>query len=128
MRFFFDNNLSVHLVEGMKIFGENVLHLKEVFPENTDDVIWLPYVGKNKMVLITRDEQLRWNPAEIAALQNYKVGAFVLGGKNLNRCRIIQQVIRNWPRIKEIAIKSQNKTPYIFRVPPRGTKYTTLNI
>lgn len=32
MRFFFDNNLSPGLARGMKGFGEDVVHLTEVFP------------------------------------------------------------------------------------------------
>ena len=125
MRFFFDNNVSLHLVNGMRAFGENVIHLQEKFPENTDDVIWLKHLGENKMVLITRDEKIRWNPAERDAFRKHKVGAFFLSGKNLDRCRMIQQVVKNWPRIKEYARKS--KPPYFFRVPSRGTKFTALN-
>ncbi|MFX0202054.1 MAG: DUF5615 family PIN-like protein [Candidatus Hodarchaeota archaeon] len=126
MTFFFDNNLSESLVKGMKAFGEDVVHLKDLFPEDTDDVIWLKHVGKNGMVLITRDKKVRWNPAERGALQKYKVGAFFLGGKNLNRCRLIQQVVRNWPRIKEFAQK--HPPAYAFRIPPTGTKFRTIEL
>ena len=128
MKFFFDNNLSEHLVRGLREFDENVVHLKEKFRENTEDPEWLEYVGKNNMVLLSRDKRLRWNPAEIESIRQFNVGAFVLSGKNLNRCQIIQQIIRNWPQIKEIATKSRNKVPYIYRVPPRGTKIEKYNL
>ena len=76
MKFLLDNNLSKYLSIGMQGFGENVMHLKDVFPENTDDATLLKYVGENELYLVTRDLNIRRRPAEIDALKNYKVGAF----------------------------------------------------
>jgi predicted nuclease of predicted toxin-antitoxin system len=45
MKFFFDNNLSEKLTRGMKAFGEDVVHLKEIFPGGAPDPEWLKYVG-----------------------------------------------------------------------------------
>ena len=126
MTFFFDNNLSEYLVRGMRAFGEDVVHLRDIFKEDAEDVVWLKFVGETGLVLITRDLEVRWNPAELAALRNHRVGAFFLGGKNLNRCRLIQQVVRNWPRIKEYAARL--RPPYAIRIPPRGTKFTHINL
>ena len=44
MKAFFDNNLSERLVMGLREFGEDVVHLKERFPEETEDVNWLKIV------------------------------------------------------------------------------------
>jgi predicted nuclease of predicted toxin-antitoxin system len=120
MRFFFDNNLSSHLAGGMKEFGEDVVHLRDHFPENATDAEWLPFVGDNDLVLITRDDAIRWNPAE----RRHKVAAFFLGGKKLSRCQLIQQLVRNWPRMKELA--ASEKRPFAFRVPPHGTTFNRL--
>ncbi len=87
--FFFDNNVSKKIVEGLKAFGEEVVHLQEKFPEDSADIEWLQYVGENGLVLITRDERVRWNPAEIAAIKKFKVATFFLGGSHLDRCRLI---------------------------------------
>ena len=97
MRFFFDNNISQHLTDGIKAFGEDVIHLKEIFPQDTSDAEWLKYIGERQFVLITRDERVRRNPAELSALRIYKVGAFFLGGKNLNKCKLIQQFVGTGP-------------------------------
>lgn len=127
MKFFFDNNLSDKLVLGLRAFGEeNVSHLTEHFNEDTRDVDWLEFIGKNRMTLITRDERIRWNPAELAAIRKFKVGAFFLGGKNLDRCRLIQQVVRNWPRIKELTISTRR--PFAYRIPPNGKQYSSINL
>ncbi len=124
MRFFVDNNLSEHLANGMKAFGEDVIHLKELFSESTDDVTWLQYLGENDLFLVTRDERVRRNPAEIQAMRTYGVGAFFLGGKNRSRCELIQQLVRNWPRMKELASKTNR--PFAYRIPPTGTKFVAI--
>ena len=91
MKFFFDNNLSENLAQGLKTFGEDVIHLKDMFNEDTEDRIWLKQIGNKKMFLITRDERIRRNPFELNALKTYKVGLSfweerILGGvKSFNR-------------------------------------------
>ena len=124
--FFVDNNLSRQLADGMRAFGESVTHLQDHFPEDTIDEVWLQFVGRNGHVLVSRDYHIRIRPAELKAFRSYKVGAFFLGGKNRTRCELIQQLVRNWPRIKEFAQKT--KPPYAFRVPPSGTKFDTITV
>ena len=36
MKFFVDNNLSPQLAKGMKAFGEDVIHITELFPDHAD--------------------------------------------------------------------------------------------
>ena len=126
MTFFIDNNLSKYLSDGMKGFGEHVEHLTDSFPSNAEDIEWLRYVGERGLVLVTRDERVRWRPAEVHALWQYKVRAFFLGGKNRTRCQLVQQVVRNWPRRKELA--ETTPPPFAFRVPPTGSKITGLEL
>jgi len=123
MRFFIDNNLSEQLARGMAEFGEDVVHLKKFFAADTDDEVWLERIGSEGWFLITRDDRVRFRPAELTALKENRVGAFFLAGKNLNRCQLIQQLVRNWPRIKEHA--KRTRPPFAFRVPPSGAKFDT---
>ncbi len=124
MRFFVDHNLSPQLAKGMKAFGEDVVHLTEFFPDSVDDPRYLARIGSEGWFLVTRDNRIRFRPAEWTALKEHQVGAFFMGGKNRNRCQLIQQLVRNWPRMKELAKKT--RVPFAFRVPPSGTKFTTL--
>ena len=121
MKFFIDNNLSTHLAHGLKEFGEDVIHLQDRFAENADDDDWLPIIGQEGLFLVTRDLEIRRNPAELNALKKYRVGAFFLGGKNLGRCQLIQQLVRNWPQIKEYA--RTKRPPFAYRVRPNGGKF-----
>jgi predicted nuclease of predicted toxin-antitoxin system len=120
MKFFIDNNLGPDLAKGMRGFGENVMHLQEKFPHDAQDTDWLPFVGKNHLILVTRDLNIRRRPFELRALKSHNVGVFFLGGKKLNRCEIIQQVVRNWPEMKKLARKTD--PPFAFIVRPRGIK------
>ena len=120
MRFFVDNNLSPQLAAGMKGFDEDVVHVTEFFPPDVDDTELLAHVGSEGWCLVTRDDRIRFRPAEAAAIGEHRVGAFFMGGKNLRRCQLIQQLVRNWPRMKELAAKTRR--PFAFRVPPTGTK------
>lgn len=125
MRFFFDNNLGKNLVEGMRAFGEDVVHLKEEYPQdNVPDETWLKDIGEKNYILITRDERVRWNPAELCAFRTYRVGAFLLGGKKLDKWAIIQQLIQSWPQIKNLS--DSTRKPFAFRIPPYGSKMSPI--
>ena len=121
MRFFVDNNLSINLARGMRAFGEDVDHLQDHFSPDSPDTEWLQFIGENDYFLITRDNAIRRNPAELSALKSYGVGAFFLGGKNRNKWELIQQLVRNWIRIKEYAGKKRR--PSAIRIPPTGTMF-----
>ena len=126
MRFFVDNNLSPKLAHGMAAFGEDVTHLQDHYPTNAADADWLPRIGRDEWILLTRDDRVRFKPAELTAFKQYHVGAFFLGGKDRSRCDLIQQVVRNWPRMKELAAKTVK--PFAFRVPPQGTAIDRLTL
>ena len=86
MRFFVDNNLSVNLAKGMKAFGEDVEHLQDRFAHDCPDTEWLKFIGENDYFLITRDNAIRYNPAELAAFKQHSVGAGIILKCNLWVC------------------------------------------
>ena len=103
----------------MRVFGENVVHLTDDFQPGTADEDWLMEVGRRGWFLVTRDQMIRKRPAQKAALRRYGVGAFFLGGKDLDRCRQIIQIVRGWPRMKEHA--AREKRPFAFNLNQSGT-------
>ena len=119
MRFFVDNNLSPKLARGMAAFGEDVTHLQDHYPADAKDTDWLPRIGRDEWILLTRDDRVRFRPAELGAIKQHRVGAFFLGGKDRSRWDLIQQVVRNWRRMNELSEKTVR--PFAFRVPPQGT-------
>ena len=75
MIFFFDNNLSIKIVAGLRGFGEDVTHLTENFPEDTADTVWLQTIGQEGWYLVTRDKNIIRNPSEKRALKENVVAA-----------------------------------------------------
>ena len=118
MTFFFDNCLSNKISNGFKAFGEDVIHLTDIFDEDTKDVEFLNYIGDNQMALITKDLRIRRNPVEKEQLIKSKIITFFLGGKNLNTWQRIVQLVRGWQKIKELA--DSTKPPFCYIVRPSG--------
>lgn len=121
---FFDNNTGAFLARGLCAFGEDTCHLTEHFPPNTQDEVWLQFIGQKGMFLITRDKMIRRRPNQLQALRRHSVGAFFLLGKNLDRWGQIRQIIQAWPHIKDAASKS--RPPFAFSVSSSGTKVERL--
>jgi hypothetical protein len=126
MTFFFDNNLGQFLVKGLKGFGEDVVHLTRYFQADTSDEVWLEFIGKKGMFLITRDQKIRKRPIELEALKRYKVGAFFLGGKTMGRWDQIKQIIRAWSIIRDFAGKT--RLPFAYYVTRSGNKVVRLSL
>ncbi len=71
MKFFFDNNLSPKLAHGLHMMVEpdhQVFHLKDKFPPNAEDVVWMQALAKEKdWIIVTADVRIGRNPHEIRA-------------------------------------------------------------
>jgi hypothetical protein len=121
MKFFFDNNLSHRLAKALYYLEENeneVVHLTDMFTASTQDEVWLEQVGREGMVLVSKDIRIRKHKAELSALREYNVGAFFLIGKKLTKWQEIRQLIFQWEKMKDLAISSHR--PFAFLVPQRG--------
>jgi hypothetical protein len=84
------------------------------FPQRTDDVDWLRFVGQRDWVVITKDKRIRKRPLEREALINAGVRAFVLVSGNLKKDAMAAIFRAAMPAILElIAIQPP---PFIARV------------
>jgi len=121
-RFLFDNNIPPPLANGLTAFGENVVHFLEWWggTGEVDDEVWLPRAGADGLIVVTRDLRQRRTPAEVLAYRKHRVGGFWLGGKNLSTWQMIEQVIRHWRRMKDMA--RDTSKPFCWIVPPHGGK------
>ncbi len=126
MKFIFDENLALQLAHGMKEFGEPVLHTIDEFGEGVPDHEWLPIVGERGWYVITRDKRIRYRPDEISKYRENKVGGFVVRGKKMDACALIENVVRNWRKIKRAAAKTPK--PFFFAIPPNGSRFTKIDI
>ena len=71
MKFFFDNHLAPKLAHGLNQMVEpehRVVHLKDDFPGNTEDVAWMQALAKEgDLVIVTADVRISRNPHEVLA-------------------------------------------------------------
>jgi hypothetical protein len=64
---------------------------------STDDVNWLPHVGKRNWAVITHDERIRRVAAERQAVLDNKVGVFLLKWKgDIETFERVRLVFRRW--------------------------------
>ena len=124
--FLFDNNMSPHLAWGMCGFGESAGHLSAFFPPDTPDVVWLEQAGRQGVAVVTRDLKFAWRPIERETLRIYRVGAFYLGGKNLQHWQMVQQIVRHWPEMLRLSKETPRPFGYLLR--PYGSKIERLNL
>jgi len=119
LTYFFDNNLSPMLTNGLRAFGEDVCHLREVFPANTPDEVWLPEIGRRGWFLVTHDKRIPRNPPEAQALVQAGVGVFVFThSKKLARWSWVELVVRRWSGI--VGWAQHHDRPFVVGIPERG--------
>lgn len=124
MRFFVDNNLPPALARALHALSEpefhEVRHIREKFPEDTDDQTWIAALEREgAWVVITRDKLSKGLERE--ALRRAGLLVFMLD-KSWSKQRywdIAYQATRWWPRIVEFAQGIQGgaafKVPWAFR-------------
>ncbi len=78
MTFFFDNNISPRLVNILKQLSVDAIHLKEIFPADTEDTDWIPRAGAEGWIIVTADRMIRRIPAELLALKQSGTTALFL--------------------------------------------------
>ena len=105
MTYFFDNNISPHLVNILRELDVDAVHLKQVFKEDTEDVDWIPQAGQEGWIVVTADREIRRNPAEREALKQNNVTTLFLQRTFLKRTKWPQAewLIKHWRKIDQQA-------------------------
>lgn len=101
--FFFDNNLSQDFARALSVLGIDVRALRDQFPHNTEDTVWLAEIGQRGWVLITHDRGITTKSAEARALRASGITAIFIGrfwGKT-RRWEQFQWLVKHWPKIEE---------------------------
>ncbi|HLC03222.1 MAG TPA: DUF5615 family PIN-like protein [Anaerolineales bacterium] len=82
MKFFFDENVGLYIVRGLRGFYEDVMHILERFAKGTPDEEWMEYVGDKGMIWISQDRFIRNRPVIRRLMQQHKIGGFFFWGRN----------------------------------------------
>lgn len=115
-RFFVDEN-DLALGYALAAARPDVVHpghrkLPEV-PRRTPDEVWLPVVGRRRLVVITRDQQIRRRPVERRAWYRHEVRGFVLTGKtSQNTWDSLRIIARRWDDLEQM-VEERSAGPWM---------------
>lgn len=119
MKFFFDNNLAAKIAKGLNGFvspDHQVIHLKEQFAANTDDVVWMQQLAQQEdWIIITADIRIGRNPHEVEAWKEAGHTIFFLkpGWLNMNFWDQAQKFTKCFPQIIENANQAKRGSSFI---------------
>ncbi len=119
MTFFFDRSVGRTVPEALKLLGADVIKLDDLFAPQTPDDQWLHAAAQNGWTIITKDKRIRFNEAERRAIEDARVGCFVLLNPKLTRWTMAKLLMQVWDRLEEIA--ASEPRPFIFGLRADGS-------
>jgi hypothetical protein len=106
LKVFFDHNLSPHLAHALNVLlgpeGDQVIHLTDRFPPDTEDLVWMSALGdEGGWVVISADRRIHRNRLEREAWRQSGLVVFFLTPqwRRLRNLEIAWRLVRWWPRI-----------------------------
>ena len=118
--FFVDRSLgTADVPDALRRAGAVVEIHDDHFPQDAEDVAWLPVVGERGWLVLTKDARIRRVPLERLALISAKVGAFILTGGEARGVAMGQNLVKALPAMQRIAMKQTR--PFIATVAAGGT-------
>ncbi len=99
LTYFTDYCLTGVVTEKLRSAGWGVETLFDHFPMDTHDIDWLPFIGRKKWILLTKDNRMKGRYLELMSMMNSKVRAFVLESRNS----------LSGPEIADIFLKAKGK-------------------
>lgn len=89
-------------------------------PRGALDDEWLPIIGANRLVVITRDKKIRHRPVEKRAWVEHRVRGFVLTGKRSQTTADSRAILdRHWPAIESL-VDDEPDGPWMRSVTEQG--------
>ena len=124
-RFFVDEN-DLALGRALRVAHNDVVYpgrpdLPEV-PRGALDDDWLPVVASLRLVVITRDQRIRYRPVEKQLWMQHKVRGFVLTGRrSQSTFDSLNLLAEHWAHIEHV-IEVQSDGPWMSAVTTNGLR------
>lgn len=129
-RFFVDEN-DLALGKALAEEHEGVVYpghpaIPEV-PRQAQDDEWLETIGEHGLVVITRDQRIRYRPVEKKAWIDHAVRGFVLTGRKSQSTAHSRAILdAHWRRIERL-IDERSKGPWMYAVTDSGLREIDLD-
>jgi predicted nuclease of predicted toxin-antitoxin system len=108
----------VAVATALRTAGVEVEIHDDHFAQNATDAHWLAVVGQRNWVVLTKDDRIRYHPAELQALRQASVAAFILTAKNLTGPEMAAAFVAALPGIHK-TLASQSR-PFVAAVDRHG--------
>lgn len=116
---FIDRDLwSRRLDAALREAGIPFVAHRDRFKHDTPDVDWIAEVGRQGWIVLTRDQEIRRRPNELAAVRAAGIHLFALTSGNLSAAETADLCVAAWPTIQRAV--ARNKAPAIFSVTRGG--------
>lgn len=117
--FFIDRSLGRKFVaEALRDAGATVEVHDDHFPQTTPDVDWLTEVGRRGWVVLSKDERIRRNRIERAALESARVRAFFLTQQDITGPEMAELFRHALPGMANRAVSQP--APFIYTISRSG--------
>lgn len=80
---------------------------RTVFPHDAPDITWIAEVGKRGWVVVTRDQNIRRRPNELAAVRAAALHLFALTSGNLSAAETAAVITRAWPGMERAVVNTR---------------------
>lgn len=91
-------------------------------PRQTPDDVWLPVIGQRGLVVITRDQRIRYRPVERIAWVEHRVRGFVLTGAGSQSTADSKAILdQHWSRIESF-VSTAPDGPWMYALTKSGLR------
>lgn len=117
--FFIDRCLECNsIIEAFRNAGITIEIHKDHFPNDAQDVDWLPEVGKRGWVILTKDSKISKNHLERNAVARAGIKMFTLNSAKLSGEKMIEIFLSAIVKIQYFALS--HPAPFIAKVTSQG--------
>lgn len=108
---FVDRSLGSQKVPaGLRALGILVEVHDDHFPRDEDDTVWLQACGSNGWIVLTKDERIRRDPAEVRAIIASGAHAIFIGRQDVTAEEMLQDLTLALPRMMKRLAGAQKPT------------------
>src|SRR6266550_4910399 len=90
----------------------------EHFQPGTQDSVWLPFVGQQGWILLTKDKRIRFNQLEKTAVRRHRVREFYFSSGNFTGLEMAQILVAALPEMARVCRRYD--APFIASISKSG--------
>lgn len=104
---FLDRNLGNHVIATALLDAGHLVEIHDDhLPKDAPDEDWIRLCSKKGWVAVTKDKNIRYRTAELAAVVKYEARVFVVRAKNATGTEIADLLVNYHARLQNFAIRT----------------------